>query len=90
VFIGEGVQGLTAPLLENGARAVVATRWAIGDREANGMMTRFYDAMARGSPAGDAIRQAQRAAIAEGVPATVWAAFTLVGDPMVKPVLRLP
>jgi CHAT domain-containing protein len=88
VFIGEGVQGLTAPLLENGARAVLATRWAIGDREANGMMVRFYDAMARGSPAGDAIREAQRAAIADRVPASVWAAFTLVGDPMVRPQLR--
>ena len=32
VLGGEGLRGLTAPLLEAGARAVVATHWAIGDQ----------------------------------------------------------
>jgi CHAT domain-containing protein/tetratricopeptide (TPR) repeat protein len=88
VFTGEGVQGLTAPLLEAGARAVLATRWAIGDRDAGVMIDRFYAAMAAGRPAGDALRQAERDGIAAGLRASVWGAFTLVGDPTVKLALR--
>ena len=84
VFTGEGVQGLTAPLLEAGARAVLATRWAIGDRDAGLMIDRFYAAMAAGRTAGDALRQAERDGIAGGLRASVWGAFTLVGDPSVK------
>jgi CHAT domain-containing protein/tetratricopeptide (TPR) repeat protein len=88
LVVGEGVQGLTAPLLEAGARAVLATRWPVGDREASAMVVSFYDAMARGNVVGDALRTAARAAIARGAPASVWAAFTLVGDPTVRLTLR--
>lgn len=88
VFTGEGVQGLTAPLLEAGARAVLATRWAIGDRDAGAMIDRFYAAMAAGRSAADALRQAERDAVASGLHASVWGAFTLVGDPTVKLALR--
>jgi CHAT domain-containing protein len=90
VLTGEGVQGLTAPLLEAGARAVLATRWAIGDRDAGVMIDRFYAALARGFTVGDALQRAQRDAIAAGVNASVWGAFTLVGDPTVKLSLRPP
>lgn len=88
VLTGEGVQGLTAPLLEAGARAVLATRWAIGDRDAGLMIDRFYAALSHGSTVGDALQRAQREAIAAGVNASVWGAFTLVGDPTVKLSLR--
>ena len=37
---GEGIQGLTAPLLEAGTQVVVATRWQVDDRKAY----RFVDA----------------------------------------------
>jgi CHAT domain-containing protein len=90
VVVGEGVQGLTAPLLESGARAVLATQWAVADREASALVLRFYDAMARGNAAGDALRQAQEAAIAAGESASTWAAFTLTGDHTVRPALRRP
>ena len=83
VLTGEGVQGLTAPLLEAGARAVLATRWAIGDRDAGLMVDRFYAAVAHGYSLGDALRHAEQSAIAAGVNASVWGAFTLVGDPSI-------
>jgi len=39
-------------------------------------------------PAGDALRQAERDGMASGLRASVWGAFTLVGDPSVKLALR--
>ena len=90
VVAGEGVQGLTAPLLAAGARAVVATDWRIGDRSAMPLVESFYGALARGLPVGDALHAAKRDAIARGVPPREWAAFTVVGDPTVVLALREP
>jgi CHAT domain-containing protein len=83
VVTGEGVQGLTAPLLEAGARSVVATRWRIGDRSTVALVRDFYGAMARGLAVTDALQAAKLAAIGRGAPASEWAAFTAVGDPFV-------
>ena len=85
---GEGVQGLTAPLLQAGARAVVASRWRVGDRSTVALVEDFYDAMAAGQPVGEALLTAKRAALARGAPATEWAAFSVVGDPSVLVALR--
>jgi len=90
VVDGEGVQGLTAPLLEAGARAVVATAWRIGDRSTVAFVDDFYRAMARGLPVGEALRAAKLDAIGRGAPAREWAAFTAVGDPLVTIPLRMP
>jgi hypothetical protein len=90
VVEGEGIQGLTAPLLQAGARAVVATRWRIGDRRTVGFVESFYDALARGLPLGDALRAAKLDAIGRGGPPREWAAFTAVGDPLVTVPLRRP
>lgn len=90
VVDGEGVQGLTAPLLAAGAGAVVATQWPVDDRATAAFVHDLYDAMARGLPVGDALRSARRAAIARGAPVQEWGAFTLVGDPMVRVALREP
>jgi CHAT domain-containing protein len=87
---GEGVQGLAAPLLEAGARAVAATWWPIGDRATVRLMDDFYRAMAEGQPAAEALRTAKLAALARGAPAREWAAFTIVGDPLALPPLRVP
>jgi hypothetical protein len=43
-----------------------------------------------GNSAGDALRSAKLAALARGAPAREWAAFTLVGDPLARPPLRVP
>jgi CHAT domain-containing protein len=87
---GEGVQGLTAPLLQAGARSVVATRWRIADRAAVRMVEPFYDALADGLPVADALRAAKLEALHRGVQAREWASFTAVGDPLVRIPLRRP
>lgn len=87
---GEGVQGLTAPLLQAGARSIVATQWRIGDESTVRFIEDFYDAMAGGLPVGEALHAAKLAAIGRGAPPGEWAAFTLVGDPLVRIPLHRP
>jgi tetratricopeptide (TPR) repeat protein len=90
VVEGEGIQGLTAPLIQAGARSVVATQWRIADRSTVTFIQAFYQSLARGLPVGDALRAAKLDAIRRGAPAREWAAFITVGDPMVRVVLREP
>jgi CHAT domain-containing protein len=88
VTTGEGVQGLGAPLLEAGARALVATNWNIGDRWLIPLLERFYRDMARGLTASDALHGAKLAALRAGESPAVWAALSLLGDPRVRPLAR--
>jgi hypothetical protein len=90
VLRGEGVAGLTAPLLAGGARGVLATQWRIADRSTLRLVDGFYGALAQGLPADHALRQARLAVRAHGAPAREWAAFVLVGDPTVQVALRQP
>ena len=87
---GEGVQGLTAPLLAAGARSVLATQWRIRDANAVQFIDDFYRALAGGQTVGDAARLAKLAAIARGAPPATWAAFAVVGDPFVTVPVRVP
>lgn len=87
---GEGVAGLTAPLLAAGARAVVATKWRIGDETTRRMVDDFYSALGDGQPVGAALSAAKLAAIERHAPASEWAAFSVVGDPMVTVALTQP
>ena len=87
---GEGLQGLTSPLLEAGARAVIATQWRISDRNTVRLVHDLYDALARGAPLADALRSAKLAAVRRGAPPSEWAGFTVVGDPLVRIPLREP
>jgi CHAT domain-containing protein len=87
---GEGVQGLTAPLMQAGARSVVASQWRVGDRGTIPFIQAFYGALAAGLPVGDALRSAKLDALRRGAPAKEWAAFTVVGDPLVRIPLRVP
>ena len=87
---GEGVQGLTAPILAAGARAVVASQWEIGDRATVRFMHEFYRALAEGSPADEALRRAGVRMMNEGRSPTQWAAFTITGDPAVREQLTVP
>jgi CHAT domain-containing protein len=90
VVEGEGVQGLTAPLIQAGARSVVASQWRIPDRSTIPFIQGFYQALAEGLPVGDALRAAKLDAIRHGTPAREWAAFTTVGDPLVRVPLTVP
>lgn len=90
VVDGEGVQGLTAPLLSAGAHSVVATMWRISDRRTVPFVESFYAALARGLPVAEALRSAKLAARDGGAPPRDWAAFTAVGDPLVTVPLHEP
>jgi tetratricopeptide (TPR) repeat protein len=87
---GEGVQGLTAPLLAAGARSVLATQWRVRDVDAIDFIDDFYRALAGGSSVGDAARAAKLAAIGRGSPPATWAAFAVVGDASITVPLRVP
>ena len=78
---GEGMEGLTAPLLAAGARSIVATQWRIGDESTVRLVEDFYSGLAQGLPVADALRKAKLSAIARGAPPGQWARFTVVGDP---------
>jgi tetratricopeptide (TPR) repeat protein len=88
VLAGEGLRGLAAPLFEAGARAVVATHWPISDRGVVSFVDRFYTEMASGKTAGDALRAAKLAAIRGRAKIADWAAFALIGDSEMRPVLK--
>jgi len=90
IVSGEGVQGLIAPLLEAGARSVVATQWEIGDRNAVRLVESLYRHLAEGKAVAEALRLAKLDGIRNQVPAREWAAFTAVGDPSVQVPLRRP
>jgi CHAT domain-containing protein len=87
---GEGIQGLTAPLIQAGARSVVASQWRIPDRSTIPFVQAFYQVLANGLTVGDALRAAKLDALRRGAPAREWAAFTTVGDPLVSVPLRAP
>jgi CHAT domain-containing protein/tetratricopeptide (TPR) repeat protein len=88
VLGGEGLRGLAAPLIEAGARAVVATHWPINDRGVLPFVDRFYAGMAAGKTAGDALRDAKLAALREHGSIADWAAFTIIGDASMRPALK--
>jgi CHAT domain-containing protein len=81
---GEGILGLTGPLLQAGAHSVVATLWPVSDRGSSEFVKRFYGSLASGVAATNALRLAQLDAIHRGAPAREWAAFVLTGDGFVR------
>jgi hypothetical protein len=90
VVNGEGVQGLIAPLFQAGARSVLATQWEIGDQAAVRFIRTFYDHLAEGRAVGEALRLAKLDAIKANVPPHDWAAFMVIGDPLVSVPLQPP
>jgi CHAT domain-containing protein len=90
VLGGEGIRGLTAPLLAAGARSLVATQWRIDDREVVPVVDAFYAALASGQPVIEALRTAKLRALGDGRSPRAWAAFSSVGDPLVTVTLRKP
>lgn len=81
---GEGILGLTGPLLQAGAHSVAATLWPVNDRASAEFVRRFYGFLASGVAATDALRLAQLDAIQRGVLPRDWAAFVLTGDGFVR------
>jgi hypothetical protein len=84
------VQGLTAPLLAAGARAVVASAWPIDDHETVAVIEDFYRALSEGATVGSALREAKLAAMRRGAPVRDWASFAVIGDPTMRVPLEAP
>jgi hypothetical protein len=81
---GTGLSGLTAPFLDAGAAAVLATLWDVQDAAASALVSEFYRRFRVSGDAGAALRASQLAAI-RGTDSSLhtpaaWASFQLVGE----------
>jgi len=77
----EGVDNVVNAFIEAGADSVVSTLWELEDHTTEHLMTEFYARLGKGESKGEALRDAQRELIKEGVKPYYWASFELVGDP---------
>ena len=80
--MAEGVVGIARAFLGAGARAVVVTLWAIADEGTLEFMSFFYDALAKGKKASEALNQAMKCLRESETFKEVkyWAPFVLIGD----------
>ncbi|XP_022795073.1 tetratricopeptide repeat protein 28-like [Stylophora pistillata] len=80
--MAEGVVGIARALLGAGARSVVVTLWAIDDEGTLEFMSFFYDALAKGKKASEALNQAMKCmrGIEKFKGVKYWAPFVLIGD----------
>ncbi len=82
----EGVLGMNRAFHLAGARAVIASRWAVGDESATEWMTALYESRARHTSAGAAVGEACRTVLARRraqgrtTHPFYWAAFSATGD----------
>ena len=78
----EGVVGMARALLGAGARSVVVTLWAIGDKGTLEFMCFFYNALANGNKANETLNQAMKCMrkIEKFKEVKYWAPFVLIGD----------
>jgi tetratricopeptide (TPR) repeat protein len=92
VIRGEGIQGLSTAFLAAGARTVVATLWPVEDRATARFVTSFYNGLAHGQSAGEALREAklQVARSRRYRDPSYWAGFVLIGEPEVGVNLQPP
>jgi CHAT domain-containing protein len=79
---GEGLVGLTRAFHYAGARTVLASLWQVADVSTSDLMTKLYAHLRSGMTKDEALRLAQRDAIARPETAAPfhWAAFTLSGN----------
>jgi len=77
----EGVDNIVNAFIEAGADSVVSTLWELEDHTTEHLMAEFYARLGKGESKGEALRDAQRELIIEGVKPYYWASFELVGDP---------
>jgi tetratricopeptide (TPR) repeat protein len=87
---GRSMATLSGAFLGAGARGVVATLWAVGDRAAEALMVQFFDQLARGVEPAEALRRAKSklAHDPRWRGRTDWSAFVLLGRPAPLPARR--
>ena len=77
----EGVVGIARAFLASGARAVLATLWAIDDEATMQFMNRFYELLVRGESASESLHQAMKWMRENNFSdVRLWAPFMLIGD----------
>lgn len=92
LYAGEGLLGLTRSFLYAGARQALVSLWSVDDASTAILMERFYEGLARGLDAADALQDAKKRLrdASSDVPGGgdraydhpfFWAAFVLVGAP---------
>lgn len=74
---GDERVGLVRAFFAAGARAVLASQWAVADDSTARLMADFYRALVAGATPAAALRQAQRVQAAAGAHPYHWAAFSL-------------
>jgi len=79
---GDEVLGFTRSFLSAGTSTLLASLWPVSDAATEKLMTTLYTDLAGGMQVQDAMREAQRAVMAD--PATAhpfyWAPFNLIGN----------
>jgi len=80
---GEGLLGFSRAFMVAGAPRVIVSLWPVEDKATLALMKRFYEAWKRGTPAAEALRQAQDHVRAkkEWAHPMYWAAWQLWGLP---------
>ena len=80
--MAEGVVGIARAFLGAGAKSVVVTLWAIDGEGTLEFMSFFYDALAKGKKASEALQQAMKCMRESEMFKEVqyWAPFVLIGD----------
>jgi len=76
----EGVDNIVNAFIEAGADSVVSTLWELEDHTTEHLMAEFYARLGKGESKGEALRDAQRELIKEGVKPYYWASFELVWE----------
>ncbi len=77
---GEGVMGLAHAFFLAGARTVIGSLWPLRDDEVAEMIEQISRGIAGGLSVAEALAQAQRHAMAEGMAADGWAGLVVLGD----------
>jgi CHAT domain-containing protein len=76
---GEELLGLVRGFLAGGAASLLVSLWAVDDKATGQLMHHFYRSLQAGSTPAAALRQAQRAMLAQAPHPFYWSPFVLFG-----------
>ena len=79
-FNGEGIAGVAYIFERAGAKAVMATLWAVNDKSTQKLMVDFYQNLKQGMTKGEALQKAKLKLIEEYPHPFYWSPFVLIGD----------
>ncbi len=77
---GEGIAGVAYIFERAGAKAVMASLWAVEDEATQQLMIQFYQNLKQGMTKGEALQQAKLKLIADHRHPFYWSPFVLIGD----------